>query len=237
MQTLDNFMKNHQLFLDYLRMFQRMTVDKIIKVEYVGPDNYHVWYEDKERAKKENLDNSFKHTVSQLDLNQFFYYQMVQGRQFESEYQHWRGQENLRKMREGFEHFINSGEAQTFFDKKQIAQIIRDKRAEKVHGFLESGTLNMDQVINRLIKEHDYEYQSKCMKNGYEPYPNQKLDLLFHVASVFGTSIDAEDTKEWREVPFATDIYLYRNYYFVNMWGQGVASFVLNLQEDRLINL
>ena len=80
---------------------------------------------------------------------------------------------------------------------------------------------SFDEVMSRLIKEHDDAYIDKCYKKGYEPIPNQKLQFVMDYAEKYGqiqTHVKGITGTDYNE-----KCWQFRDYYFLNIYGQGVV--------------
>lgn len=255
MNNINEFINNNTLFLDFLRMVKEINASKILQVypdSFSNTSSYKVFYENdllNQEELKEYEENSGIKIISVFPENRyeieikiseilnFLHLQILKGREIENEYKkrikdlEW----ELRKKK--FDEILNSPATDAWFELHNLKEKIMEERSEKLHISLETGGISMAYLIERLIKEHDKAYEDKMYNKGIQPHPNNKLYLLFNVAEKYGQKVNAEDTKTWNDVPFSTEIHFYKGYYFVTMWGQGAANFVLDSEENRIISL
>jgi len=114
-----------------------------------------------------------------------------------------------------------------YFEKEVEKLRIKKSRYLRFEEWLKNN--DFDELMYRLILEHDEDYRRKCYDNGYEPFPNNKLAFLIdymvnNVKSVKVQSIDKN---------FPNGIWEFNGYYFQMMFGQGVATFIYNKKDLR----
>ena len=107
---------------------------------------------------------------------------------------------------------------------------IIENRFNKFENWLENN--DFDRLLYRIILEHGDEYESKCYENGYEPYPNNKMNFIFNYVTERGGK--QVNIKEF-DCPFANQIWEFMKYYFQIIWGQGVAYKIYNKEDSREI--
>jgi len=112
-----------------------------------------------------------------------------------------------------------------YFDKLGIKKNIEHKRIQKLRLYLNEN--NFDDLIGRIIREHDEKYCDKCYQSGCEPQPNNKFELLLKLVEVEGEKIDKI---VFKDTTFSNQIFKYKNYYFQNIFGQGVIN---KIYDDR----
>ena len=54
---------------------------------------------------------------------------------------------------------------------------VEEERFHKVEAYVSK--YGMKTVVDRMIKEHDEVWKDKCWKLRYEPYPNNKFEILW----------------------------------------------------------
>jgi hypothetical protein len=88
---------------------------------------------------------------------------------------------------------------------------------------------DFDELMYRLILEHNEDYRRKCYDNGCEPYPNNKLAFIIdYIVDHFETINHPEIHKD-----FPNDIWEFNGYYFQMVYGQGVVTFIYNKEDLR----
>jgi len=140
------------------------------------------------------------------------------------------------KQIELLEKLLNSEEGKAsmkkFFndlaDKKKIAE----GRYRKFEKWLE--THDLDEIMQRLEKEHCVEWRNKCYNNGYEPYPNNKLAFLidYVVHNYYSISVPQIESEH-----FANQSWFFKGYYINMTWGQGVFTQIFDSKFNQIIVL
>ena len=75
----------------------------------------------------------------------------------------------------------------------------------------------MKSVVNRMIAEHNEEWETKCRKRGYETYPNNKFSILWKW--IEGTFEHVENVLIPQD--FLNASYFVGGYWFTMYCGQG----------------
>lgn len=107
------------------------------------------------------------------------------------------------------------------------------KRAQKLKHYLDER--DFDEFIGRIIREHNDNYCDKCYKKGYEPYPNNKFNLLLKLVEIEGEEITEIDFKN--DCVFPNLIIKYKNYYFQWIWGQGCIIRIYDENHERILQI
>lgn len=131
------------------------------------------------------------------------------------------------------EKFLDTEEGKKFTDEFCAKYERKDARIEKVKKYLDS--LNDSQffkLMDRLVNEHDETHRENCYLNGYEPHPNNKLDLLIGFFERYGKP----SRKSFGNKYFGFNTYEYRGFYVNLMYGQGTAISVW-YKNNCVINL
>jgi hypothetical protein len=92
---------------------------------------------------------------------------------------------------------------------------IRERRVNRVGEFLKEK--DFDQIIQRIVWEHDDEYRERCYSRGYEPYPNHKTELLFDFVRSRVTDVHNDLIPQ----DFLSECLFYKGYWFTTYCGQG----------------
>jgi len=119
-----------------------------------------------------------------------------------------------------------------FAKEMAIESNIEYKRAQKLKHYLDER--DFDEFIGRIIREHNDIYRDKCYKKGYEPYPNNKFNLLLKLVEIEGeeiTDIDFDDTN------FPSEVIKYKNYYFQWIWGQGCINLIYDENHENIFSI
>ena len=120
-----------------------------------------------------------------------------------------------------------------YFEKLAIKEDIKYKRIEKLRQYLEIN--DFDDIIGRIIREHDDNYFDKCYKKGYEPHPNNKYYLLLSLVEIEGEEIKEIDFKD--DCVFTNVVIKYENYYFQWIWGQGVINLIYDERHELIFQI
>jgi hypothetical protein len=120
-----------------------------------------------------------------------------------------------------------------YFEELALKQDIEYKRAQKLRHYLDER--DFDNFIGRIIREHDDDYCDKCYQKGYEPYPNNKYNLLLKLVEIEGEEVKEIDFKD--DCVFPNVIMKYKNYYFQWIWGQGVINVIYDENHERIFSI
>ena len=132
---------------------------------------------------------------------------------------------------ESISEFLKTDKGKKFINKYHKLQDIQINRYLQFEKYVE--TIDFDKLIYRLVMEHGEEYCEKCNHNGFEPYPNNKLNFLF--------SYLENNKKPLKEIPsklncdFPNEVWEYKGYYFQIIWGQGAIFLIFNKKDLQLV--
>jgi hypothetical protein len=128
---------------------------------------------------------------------------------------------------------LDSPEVQARMDawakREKETRDILETRFAKVEKYLNEN--GIEQLMSRLIKEHGDDYSDKCYKKGYEPYPNNKLKLLYsyveeNYAPVHNDLIPQD---------FLSGSYFFKGYWFTVYCGQGCFYRIYNHKLENIL--
>lgn len=119
-----------------------------------------------------------------------------------------------------------------YFTELTMKKDIEYKRLQKLRTFLSENIF--DDLIGRIIRDHDNVYINKCYKNGHMPYPNNKFSLLLSLVEIEGEEIKEIDFKD---DTFPNTVIKYENYYFQWIWGQGVINRIYDINHELILQL
>jgi len=136
---------------------------------------------------------------------------------------------DIEKMKAYMESPEGKAETEAYIAKMAKEQEIADGRYVRFEKWLE--THDFDNLMYRLILEHDDEYRNECYYKGSEPYPNNKLNFVLDyitqkVATITVSELDCD---------FANSIYFFKGYYIQHIWGQGVITRIYNKDDNKLL--
>lgn len=131
--------------------------------------------------------------------------------------------------------WLNSDEGRAKAEEfaKELAEKrkIKKKRFDRFEAWLEKN--DFDSLIYRLIHEHDDDYFDKCYHQGFEPFPNNKLQFVFDY--VFERGSKPKKIPKKLECDFANAVVEFKGYYFQIIWGQGAIERIWNKEDKKLI--
>lgn len=113
-------------------------------------------------------------------------------------------------------------------------KILKEKRFNKFKKLIEENKINISELLDRIFNEHNEEYKDKCYKNGYEPYPNNKLSFLF---SYIEHVLDPIKNPEFIDDYFSTVVYYYKGFYIAKTNGQGSFIHIYDNSKERIFTI
>jgi len=135
------------------------------------------------------------------------------------------------ELQKEMDEWVESPEGNAYFENMKIKRSIQESRYMLFEKWLE--TNDFDKLMYRLILEHNDDYISKCYHNGYEPYPNRKLNFIIEYVT---KNIKPNTTivKEL-ECDFSNAVWEFKGYYFQYIHGQGTIFRLYNKDDLRLL--
>jgi len=137
--------------------------------------------------------------------------------------------EMLEKLKAHLESPEGKASMEKYFGNLAKQEMIKEGRFEKFTEWLKDN--DFDQLLYRLVLEHDDEYREKCYHKGYEPYMNNKLSFVFDYAVENGEEVKVKEL----DCPFSNVISEYRGYYFQIIWGQRSVTQIHNKDDLKRI--
>lgn len=125
---------------------------------------------------------------------------------------------NEKSMSEQLKEWFDSDEGQEYVIKQGMKGEIKEKRFIRFEKYILENSF--DDLIERLIAEHNDEYIDKCYSRGCEPYPNRKLAFLFDYISEKSQTVKIPEL----DCDFTNGIWCLGGYYFQIIWGQGAIN-------------
>lgn len=139
---------------------------------------------------------------------------------------------DVKEFSKKIDEFINSPEGEAYFENIRKKNEIQKGRYVRFEKYLETHDIN--ELMQRLIKEHGEVWHDKCSKKGYEPYPNNKLNFLIHYAT---DNLAPIDVPQIQSEHFANETWFFKGYYINMMWGQGVFTQLFDDKFNQIIAL
>ena len=118
------------------------------------------------------------------------------------------------------------------FEKLKIKEEIAEMRYQKFERYLQQ--VSFENLMNRLKEEHDDSYRNKCYSNGYEPYPNNKLQFLLDYVREKGASLKLGSVDENM---FESELYFFKKYYFQLSIGQGSFWRIFDINKNEFLTV
>ena len=139
--------------------------------------------------------------------------------------------EMLEKLKAHLESPEGKASMEKYFGNLAKKEAIKKGRFEKFDMWLEDN--DFDQLLYRLILEHDDDYIDKCYHNGVMPFMNNKLSFVFDYVCDRGKALK-KIPKELK-CDFAQAVYEFKGYYFEIVWGQGSITAIYNKDDMKRI--
>ena len=137
-------------------------------------------------------------------------------------------EESLKK----FEEYLDSPAFDVYLEKIKMEKEIAEQRYQKLERYLSQ--VSFDDLMNRLLEEHDDAYRDKCYSLGYEPYPNNKLQFLLDFISEKAEPLPHGSVDDNM---FEAELYFFKNYYFQLSQGQGAFWRVFDINKNEFLTV
>lgn len=116
-----------------------------------------------------------------------------------------------------------------YFSKLKEKDNLLKKRFLRFEKWLE--TNSFDNLMTRLIDEHDESWRDKAYKRGYEPSFNRKL---YFVISYIRENFEAINVSEF-DNDFYGGSHFFKGYYFTTYHGQGCFTRIHNHKKEEIL--
>jgi glutamate synthase domain-containing protein 2 len=123
---------------------------------------------------------------------------------------------DLDKMSKKFDEILESPETEAYFNRLKIKEDIQDGRFVKFETYLQ--THSFDELLKRVMDEHNEAYRDKCFKKGCEDYPTNKMQFIYDYVSNSVSHIEVAGITDGH---FHTECRFFKGYYFTITHGQG----------------
>ena len=112
---------------------------------------------------------------------------------------------------------------------------IRYGRYLKFKNYIENNEIDFDDLLYRVILEHDEEWREYCRINGKKPYLNNKLEFIFDY--VYEVVEDFVQPNKITKKLFNGDVKEYRDFYFVRSYDteEGFCYRIYNKPDKKLL--
>ena len=135
----------------------------------------------------------------------------------------------LDDVKDKIDNWFESAECTKYFEELEDINQIREQRFRRLEKWIE--TNDFDKLMYRLINEHNDNYVGNCYHNGYEPYPNNKLDFLLSYVTKNTEIVLVKKLDD----DFTNNIWEFKGYYFQYIYGQGTVIKIYNKDDMRLL--
>lgn len=108
---------------------------------------------------------------------------------------------------------------------------VEEDRFPKVEAYIKKH--GMKSVIDRMIQEHDEEWDDKCWKKGYQTYPNNKFNLLWRWIEGTHEHVDNHLIPQ----DFLGASYFVGGYWFTIYCGQGCFHRVYDKDINNILQI
>lgn len=140
----------------------------------------------------------------------------------------------LKKFIEWMESDEGKAESDRVLAAIELERKIHSERLRKLTYYLKMHSF--DELIARLIKEHDEAYRTKCYDiKRCEPYPNNKLSMLLSYVEKHGTEM--KHIKGITDGMFSESLYKFKGYYFLTVCGQGCFNRIFNKNKEMILQV
>ena len=106
---------------------------------------------------------------------------------------------------------------------------IKLNRFRRLEKYLE--THDFDNLLYRIILEHNDEWDERCCENGDDPYPNNKLNFVFDYILHYGKAVKVKKFKNKNP----NQIFEFNNFYFQIVIDEKIVWNIFNKEDMRKI--
>lgn len=125
-------------------------------------------------------------------------------------------EESLKKAREYAESPEGIERERVYFEKLNIELEIEAGRFKKFENYIQAHSF--DELLKRVMDEHDEAYRDKCYKEGCETYPTSKMQFIYDYVR---KNIEHIEVAGITDGYFHTEARFFKGYYFTVTHGQG----------------
>lgn len=124
------------------------------------------------------------------------------------------------------------------FENNKIQEFIKEMRKNdgilenrffKFEKYLENNSF--DDLMLRIIEEHNDNWINNCYLKNCKPYPNNKLSFILEYVERKGEKVIVNEIKS----NFVNEIFEFKGYYFQMIYGQGVITKIYNKADKRIL--
>jgi hypothetical protein len=120
------------------------------------------------------------------------------------------------KMSKKFDEILESPETEAYFNRLKVRDDIQQGRFMKFENYLQNHSF--DELLKRVMDEHDETYREKCFKEGCEDYPTNKMQFIYDYVH---KNIEHIEVAGITDGYFNTECRFFKGYYFTITHGQG----------------
>lgn len=139
---------------------------------------------------------------------------------------------DFEKFKKLIKEFPNTPEGKAYFENERKKNEIKKNRYLRFEKWVEENGL--DELMQRLEKEHGVAWRNNCYNRGYEPYCNNKLRFVidYVVHNYEPVSVPQIESEH-----FPNESWFFKGYYINMTWGQGVFTQVFDSKFNQIIAL
>lgn len=138
---------------------------------------------------------------------------------------------DVQKMVKDMKDWAASDAGKEYFENKYKQHKIREGRFERFEKYIKK--IDFNKLMYRLILEHGEDWCEKCSSNGYEVYPNNKLQFLLDYVLYKNNYLKSEP--KGLECDFPNDVFKFKGYYFQLIYGQGTIIRIFNKEDKKML--
>jgi hypothetical protein len=140
---------------------------------------------------------------------------------------------DVKKYKKDLDEWFESDAGKAYFENIHKKNEIQQGRYARFEKWLETHDIN--ELMQRLVKEHGEERHDYCYKKGFEPYPNNKLAFLIDYVVHNYAPVNVPQLDNFHSFP--NQVWFFKGYYIQMTWGQGVFIELYDSKLNQIIAL
>lgn len=134
----------------------------------------------------------------------------------------------IKNVKNNIDEYFDSERANNFFKRLSDKKKIKDSQLKRFHQKVLNNKIDFDEFVIRVCQKYDSDdYYFRWMRKMKKMPQEMLYFFLFDFASVYGRDLTNEEYKKFAN-DFESGIYIYGNYVFQKMNGQGTC---INIDE------
>lgn len=128
----------------------------------------------------------------------------------------------IENIKNNIDEYFDSDRANNFFKRLGDKKKMKDSQLEKFHQKVLNNEIDFDEIVIRVCQKYNSDdYYFRWINRGIMPQ-EMLYFFLFDFASVYGRELSNEEYEKFAN-DFESGIYIFRNYVFQKMNGQGTC--------------